>query len=250
MMEVLIKVGANVDTRGSNGENQTPLFIAAFNGHANAVRELLMAKANPLLDWTNPESGRTALPLDVTAVGGHLEVVKKMVRQVGSTVPAVGLMLCLVPRKHNHLDVLVFLMNAGVVDTGEALVQAAVCGSEEMVNFLLQRQQQRRQQGGKSFSDKVLPNLSSRSKAAGGDVALEKIKTLEAIRRLLLRVDAVNAVSWLRPNGAPPAPHPPSEEARNTMPSIPLTLMMPILRRGAARRKVFLTALYRQSSKP
>lgn len=48
-MRVMIEAGADVDDRSSDSECRTPLYVAAEEGHANAVRGLLRAKANPLL---------------------------------------------------------------------------------------------------------------------------------------------------------------------------------------------------------
>ncbi len=43
-----------------------------------------MPKQQFLVTWTDPESGFTAVPLDVAAVNGHLEVVRELVlQQVG-----------------------------------------------------------------------------------------------------------------------------------------------------------------------
>lgn len=53
------------------GGYRTPLFRAAEYGHVSAVRELLRAKANPLLGFIDQESGATVLPLDTAALGGH-----------------------------------------------------------------------------------------------------------------------------------------------------------------------------------
>lgn len=69
---------------------------------------------------------------------------------------------------------------------------------------------------------------------------------MEAIRRLLLRLDAVHAPSWLWKTGAAPitdaAVH---DTSRRETLSNPVTLMLPILRRRARRPSVLLAALSR-----
>lgn len=59
-----------------------PLFVAAGHGHAPVVRELLRAKANPLLGRTI-QTGESCIPLDVAAHRGYSEVVREMIQQVG-----------------------------------------------------------------------------------------------------------------------------------------------------------------------
>eukprot|EP00903_Cladosiphon_okamuranus_P014304 g13286.t1 len=74
---------ADVDSRCSEGKHRTPLFCAAEEGHVEAVKELLRARANPLLACTT-ESGATAvLQLVIAAQYGHFEVVGEMVLQLG-----------------------------------------------------------------------------------------------------------------------------------------------------------------------
>eukprot|EP00903_Cladosiphon_okamuranus_P015520 g14329.t1 len=97
-------------------------------------------------------------------------------------------------------------------------------------------------------------NNARKHKRIGGKKATEQqLNVLEAIRRLLLRGEAVHAVSWLWPDGAASMPEDDAaaeETSRTTTPSTPLTLTMPTLRRRAARRRALLAALYRRSSKP
>lgn len=94
-----------------------------------------------------------------------------------------------------------------------------------------------------------LTNIYLKTKKARGneDAAEQQLKSLEAVRRLLLQVEAVHAVSWLwHSSDAPSIPDPAADGARRvTTRSTPLTLMMPTLRRRAARRSVLLAALCR-----
>lgn len=157
VMEVLIEAGANVDSCGLEVGYCTPLYIAAQEGHANAVRELLRAKANPLIGRKDYTSLEARLPVDVAALKGHLGVVKEMIRQVGIEGcggASGGVDALTNAANEKHVDILAILTDAGVVDTGEALVQAAGFGIEESVKMLLQ------QQGGKYTGGDAYANVA------------------------------------------------------------------------------------------
>lgn len=69
---------------------------------------------------------------------------------------------------------------------------------------------------------------------------------LEAIRRLLLRVEAVRAVSWLWPSDVRATPHTAEGTTAQTKTAfVPLRTMLPILRRRYRRRDVLLVAVFR-----
>lgn len=81
---------------------------------------------------------------------------------------------------------------------------------------------------------------------AGRDATEEQLHGLEGIRRLLLTVEAVHAVSWLWASPAPVFPvHAEGEGKRNTTTSAPLAVISPILQRRVARRGVLLATLFR-----
>ena len=87
-------------------------------------------------------------------------------------------------------------------------------------------------------------------KKIGGEVATEEqLQSLESVRRLLMRVDAVHAVSWLWRNDDPAGIHrtPDSTHKAQTATSFgsPLTKVLPLMRRRAARRGMSLSALFR-----
>lgn len=73
----------------------------------------------------------------------------------------------------------------------------------------------------------------------------EKLHGLEAIRRLLLQVDAVHAVSWLWPVDFSAIAHAAQSRRMAKTGSIALTVVLPIARRRARRRGVLLAALSR-----
>ncbi|CAB1109689.1 unnamed protein product [Ectocarpus sp. CCAP 1310/34] len=61
----------------------TPLYIAAMQGHLGAVKVLLHAKANPLLTRSSECSGRSFVPLEVAAQTGRSAVVRELLREFG-----------------------------------------------------------------------------------------------------------------------------------------------------------------------
>lgn len=89
-----------------------------------------------------------------------------------------------------------------------------------------------------------------RKKMVNGEPATkQQLERLEAIRCLLLRVDAVYAVSWLWTSSDDRDLRSARAEGEvvgsTSVPSAQLTSMLPIMRRRAGRRGVLLSALFR-----
>ncbi|CAM9324312.1 unnamed protein product [Scytosiphon promiscuus] len=81
--------------------------------------------------------------------------------------------------------------------------------------------------------------------------ATEKRHRMEAIRRLLLRVDAAHAVSWLWCSNLGSIGERAAEHTEGTKSAwVPLKSRVPVLRRSARRRRALLAALFRYSGKP
>lgn len=83
---------------------------------------------------------------------------------------------------------------------------------------------------------------------SGQDATEEQMHRLEAMRRLLLRVMAVHAVSWLWPSHVSSSAGCAVDGLSGTKTASQSTQpapMLPIMRRRAARRSVALPALFR-----
>ncbi|CAN0170775.1 unnamed protein product, partial [Ectocarpus fasciculatus] len=303
VVKVLIHSGSDVNSRMANS-GETPLYGAAWAGSVDVVRELLSAKANPLL--TRASYAGQHLPLDTAAQNGRLRVVLELLQRFGirgCSGADGGVKALQLAAMHPHLDVMMALTTAGVVDTGIALIKATSFNHGEVVKFLLQQQDGKpsgksvyvnhpRDPGGRtplicnidigvnqSCSPKVVRLLvdagADTTSAVHFNIArgripcvftplslaneilhanrgrVEKVPTeflhrLELIRRLLLRVEAVHATSWLWQKTLPRvklaaegAAATETEPASTTGPQ--LITMLPMLRRRA-RRQGFVSA--------
>ena len=313
VMVALIEAGADVDSRGNAGA--TPLCHVATNGSLDAVKELLRAKANPLLTVAN-SAGFSRVPLIIAVSNGFSAMARELISRVGlegcagegGGVDALGA----AAMNNHHLDIMVMLTAAGVVDSGFVLRTAAGRGWKAAVKFLVQ---QRKLEGSPTdlvryvnncdafgmtplFSsiygiashpgvphlispkvvrllidagahtsytvrvtnarDEVLfhgtllgfTNKCIRKEQVGDgmDATEEHMHRLQAVRRLLLRVDAVHAVSWLWTKEPLLVSDATSDSrkmaARKTLASgTQLTTMLPVLRRRS--RGLLLAALFR-----
>ncbi|CAM9334115.1 unnamed protein product [Ectocarpus fasciculatus] len=139
-MTALIEAGANVNSRMLDGA--TPLLIASTQGDKDAMKVLLRAKADPQLQRT-ATSGNTCVPLDILARRGDTDAVRELIRHVdieGCGGPSRGVDALTPAARDKHVDIVVMLTDAGVVDTGGALIAAADYGGVVSVKHLLQRQ--------------------------------------------------------------------------------------------------------------
>lgn len=135
-MIALIEAGANVNSRVLDGA--TPLLIASTQGYKDAMKVLLRAKADPQLQQTT--SGNTCVPLDILARRGDTDAVRELIRHVdieGCGGPSRGVDALTPAARDKHLDIVVMLTDAGVVDTGGALIAAADYGGVLSVKHLM-----------------------------------------------------------------------------------------------------------------
>ncbi|CAM9239848.1 unnamed protein product [Ectocarpus sp. 13 AM-2016] len=86
-------------------------------------------------------------------------------------------------------------------------------------------------------------------KMYGQDATVEQLRKLEAVRRLLLQVAAVRAVSWLWPSDCSDTLALPEGKATASKAETPLAMILPALRRRTRKRTALLAPLFRYSSR-
>lgn len=308
VLSMLIEAGANPDNRDWH-HGATPLYMAADRGHLDVTKLLLRAKANPLSGrmLQTMESSEFVLPLSVAAQNGHSQVVSELIQQVGiegCAGDSGGLQSLLKAAMMGRLDAMAVLLDAGVVDTGQALAEAAKQGHESAVKLLL-LQQERKASGehlregyyvghqsvaviyavgflGSSPSPRIVrllvdaraDVLSPSTISAGGRVLFqgnplflaarmlsdkkigdkeateEQLHRLERIRRLLMRVEAVHAISLLWPSKTPiTAMRAPQTASSTKTTSASLRKMLTLLRRSTGARRTLMATVFRWALK-
>ena len=307
VMLALIESGANVNCRGPDGA--TPLYSVAWSGHVDGINVLLHAKADPLLRRADAVSGISSGPLDAAVYNGHCEAARELVQQLGISMcggPTGGMQALELAAETSRADIMGVLMDAGVVDTGMALVVAAELCREASVKFLLERHKRGNTRRGSGYvnhrsksgrtalfnaivSKRPSPRIArmlidagadgaspvrvldtggvlntmtpleltadmfkEKSKRETNDDAEERRNRLDAIRRLLLQLDAVHARSWLwAGDAAAVGAYAAGEGTRASggtktpTTSVPLVHMLPVLRRRASRSGVAVVPLVR-----
>lgn len=99
------------------------------------------------------------------------------------------------------------------------------------------------------YTPLALINLNLREKKVKGeDATEEQLHRLDAMRHLLLQVDAVHAVSWLWPSAARVSALGAERTSEVEATPAPLMLTLPILRRRSSRRGVSVAAVFRRET--
>lgn len=254
------------------GHTYSPLDVGAQHGHPGVVRELIEQVG--IERCGGPSGGRNALFLAAHEEGlesmalladagvvdadtgailhhtveyGREKAVKFLIQQRGGgttdTGPYVnrkdylGMPTLLksiygdIPTKLAQPRIVRLLVDAGADTSSAVLLTGNLTG-----NAL---------GGGFDFNDTPLAatNRIIRAKKGAGDPEKQKHR-LEAIRRLLLQVPAVHAVSWVWPSGVTRNGH---AAAEGTLSPLGTTLLgtLPVLRRRARRRGAVLAPLFR-----
>ncbi|CAN0359869.1 unnamed protein product, partial [Ectocarpus sp. 12 AP-2014] len=261
-MVTLIEAGANVNSRMLDGA--TPLSISSTQGYKDAIKVLLRAKADP--QFQQNTSGNLFVPLDILATRGDSDAVRELIRHVGIEGcggPSRGVNALVTAARDKHVDNMVLLTDAGVVDKGGALIAAAdyrrrrirqaPAATAEADNCrekslcykapglfgatpLLWSIQACRpcssriarllvDAGADTTSTVTMADVQAfglmaytpikiamrrirRKKIEGKeDISDEQLRSVEAIRRLLLQVEAIRAISWLWPGTNPSVAH-------------------------------------------
>eukprot|EP00903_Cladosiphon_okamuranus_P007932 g7657.t1 len=246
VISALVEAGADTGSRRRDGA--TPLYLAARTGRVEAVRVLLRAKADPLLAFMNYESGQTFIPLDAGAMFGHSGVVRELLERVGIRGcggPTRGYNAFRMASLNQHVNIMAMLTDAGVVDTGEALLNAAQHCHLEAAKFLHRSV---------TFVKPLVyvTQLRNYQKRDSKIVSQQTWNTLEAIRTLLLREEAVHATSWVWPRVGPSPARAASGGGSTGTPSAWTSLgrMLPILRRRTEScSRTLVRTMFRHSSK-
>ena len=251
-----------------SGITAVPLDVAAKNGYLEAVRELIHQLG--IEGCAGASGGADALKL--AAHGSHVDI---MATLVDAGVVDTGAALHSAARV-GHTKAVRFLLqqredkprvggvsyaNAKDPCGRTALVQAIVFGgytAARVARLLVDAEADTTStvrirtdpQGSVFFRGTPLTltahYLHALQIAGGAEATQEQLGWLEAVRRLLLQVEAVRAVSWLWPSDSRSVVPAAAEGARrSTTTSDQLASMLPILRQRARRPQVFLGALRR-----
>lgn len=154
-------IEAWADPTSRNVDGATPLHWVAQEGHMDAIKVLLRAKANPLLTCESRSGMALLVPLDMAAIRGHSEIVQELIQEhgiEGCGGTSGGTQALEAAAAHQHVDIMELLTSAGVVDTGEALIAATGCGKGSSVKFLLQKWKRNASGEGAGYIDTRSPS--------------------------------------------------------------------------------------------
>lgn len=108
LLAALLAKGLPVNLRNHNGD--TLLMLAAYHGHAEAVKVLLEFKADPLI-----ANGKNQLPIAGAAFKGNLDVVKALI-EGGAAVDAAssdGRTALMLAAMFNRVEMVDYLLGQG-----------------------------------------------------------------------------------------------------------------------------------------
>ncbi len=267
-VKVLLRAKADpllTTTVGEEGITSTPLDVAAQNGHFEVVRELVQQVG--IEGCGGASEGVDAL--EQAARKQHLDIMA-MLANVG--VVDTGRALVMAAASSRELSVKSLLqqrkgdgaayVNQGVDGAPPLLFATGFHGlsppSPRIVRLLVDAGadttwavRDTNIEGEVIFHGTSLDlterMLRDEKKIKGKDATAEQLHRLEGIRRLLMRVEAVRAISFLWPVDTPSAIATTAVErtCRKVAASTPLRMMLPILRRRARKLRVLLAALSR-----
>ncbi|CAM9322541.1 unnamed protein product [Ectocarpus sp. 4 AP-2014] len=272
VMRELLRGKANpllIQTFSSGSTTAVPLEVAADHGHSDIVRGLVQELGIEGCDATSAGVHALAFAaskqhLDIMAIltgAGVVDTGKALYLAAGMGHEASVKFLLRHRHKEGRCGVEDAYVNACEIDGNTPLVvciQGCLSHAPRILRMLVDA-------GADSTSPILVMNLKGqviftgtplaftrlrlRDKivAKGKPATTEHLHRLEAIRRLLLRVEAVHAVSWLWPSGAPFIGRATETDPESPLPA--LKLMLPILKRRTKRRGGLVATLLRYSVK-
>ncbi|CAB1103771.1 unnamed protein product [Ectocarpus sp. CCAP 1310/34] len=244
---------------------QAPISTAA--GHVEAVRAFLRAKANSLLIRLNA-SRDSFVPLDAAAGKGRSLVVRELLGQLGIDGcggPSRGPHALYHAAKEQFVDTMAVLATAGMVDTGIALIGAIKENLEGSIKFLLRQSSCKgnppvptiEDEGGRWCFPRIVRMIVDAVADTTSAVRVLKLgllpvketplglaHKLSAVHRLLLRVEALHAASWLWVSDAPDIAHTAEVTKRTKVIPPARSRMLPVLGLST-RRNALLSAVLR-----
>ncbi|CAM9535304.1 unnamed protein product [Ectocarpus sp. 8 AP-2014] len=246
-----------------------PLDIAAKHGHTDVVRELIQEIGIEGCDATSAGAHALAFAaskqhLNIMAIltgAGVVDTGKALYLAAGMGHEASVKFLLRHRHKEGGCGVEVAYVNAREINGYTPLViciQGCFSQAPRIVRMLVDAGadttspvQVMNLKGRVMYNDTPLAftklRLREKIVADGRPATKEHLQRLEAIRRLLLRVDAVHAVSWLWPSGAPFIGRATETDPEPPLPA--LKLMLPILKRRTKRCCGLVATLLRYSVK-
>ena len=136
VIRTLIKAGANINSRTQFGA--TPLYLATEERQLLAIKELLRAGADPRV-----VADERFVALDMATQNGDTAVVRELVERVGIRRcggDSCGAQALRLAAEEQHIDIMLILVAAGVVDTNTgALCGAAEYGRAGSMKLLLEK---------------------------------------------------------------------------------------------------------------
>ena len=245
-------------------ETVLPLDAAAQNGHSAVIRELIQQVK---IKGCGGESGGVD-SLVKASMMGHLDVMAALLdagviddgRALAETAKhrreSSAKLLLRQERKisgqdrcanYQHLKsmAVIYAVGFGGVSPSLRIVRLLVdAGAETTITASISSS------GGRALLDSETPLALAtrmlRDKNVGGEGATEEqLHRLEGICRLLSRVKAVHAVSWLWPSEPPSDERALENTSKTKATSNSLRMLLPVLRRRARRPRVLLSALFR-----
>ena len=237
-----------------------PLDAAALNGHSEVVLELLQQLG---IEGCGGESRG----VDALSAAARSRYVNIMAILVGAGVVDTGAALCMAAKWGGEVSVKFLLRqqearpiggevytNAGDHVGATPLLNAIAANrcSARVVRMLIDvgadttsAVRLTHPTGKKAFNYTpmgIVTHFLRKKKVGGQDVTEEQMNARKVIRRLLLQVEAVHAMSWLWPSDIPSAI---IDTAKSAITSTSLRMTLPTLRRRAKRLGMVLAPLSR-----